>query len=691
MNDIHEFLNAITVVLCVAAVTTVLFQRLRQPVVLGYVLAGLIVGPHLPIPLVADPEIVATLSELGVILLMFSLGLEFSLRKLVKIGSTAGIIGIIQCSILVWVGFVIGRLFGWTTMESLFLGAIISMSSTTIIAKVFDEQKIIGKQREIVVGVLIVEDLIGILFMALFTGIASGSGLSAGPLLFTIGKLSLFLIGVIVIGLFFVRRMMKSIKLLNRNETTLVVSIGFCFAISLLAREFGYSVALGAFLAGSLIAESGEEKEVEHLVEPVRDMFAAVFFVSVGMMINPSVIAQYLPEIVMLTVVVIVVKFFGVTIGSFLTGTSMRTSIKAGMSMAQIGEFSFIIAGLGLSLKATGEFLYPITVAISAITTLTTPLLTKASGPTANWIDRKLPKPLQTFATLYGSWIEELRNRSEKRKETGPVRRWLRLMMIDAALLAVIIVGTSLGIETMIAKIGEYVQISAAILRWAVIVVAMVTAFPFCFGVVRAGKKLGIYFARMALPTKKEGRVELVAAPRRMLVVTLQLGSVLLVGFPLLVVTQPFLPSMPVASILIISLGILAIIFWRSATDLQGHVRAGAEVIAEALNIQSYGGAAQKDDDSRLSEVHQLLPGLGDLVAMKLKKGNPSIGKTLAEINLRGVTGATVLAIIRGTTGVTIPTAGEHLQEDDVLALSGTHEAVETAKQYLQSNVDSQA
>jgi CPA2 family monovalent cation:H+ antiporter-2 len=690
MNDIHEFLNAITVVLCVAAVTTVLFQRLRQPVVLGYVLAGMIVGPHLPIPLVADPEIIATLSELGVILLMFSLGLDFSLRKLAAIGSTAGIIGIIQCSILVWAGFMIGRMFGWTTMESLFLGAIISISSTTIIAKVFDEQQIGGKHREIVVGVLIVEDLIGILFMAVFTGIASGTGLTAGPLMMTIGKLSLFLIGVIVIGLFFVRRMMKTIKKLNRKETTLVVSIGFCFAVSLLAREFGYSVALGAFLAGSLIAESGEEKEVEHLVEPVRDMFAAIFFVSVGMMIDPAVIAQYLPEIVILTIVVIVVKFFGVAIGAFLTGIGMRTSIKAGMSMAQIGEFSFIIAGLGLSLKATGEFLYPITVAISAITTLTTPMLIRAAGPTANYIDRKLPKPLQTFATLYGSWIEELRTRSEKRRASGPVRRLLRLLLTDTGMLAVIIIGTSLGMESMIGMAEEYISLSAAILRALIILAAAALALPFCLGIIRVGKKLGIYFARMALPAKKEGKVDFVAAPRRMLVVTLQLGSVMLVGLPLLAVTQPFMPSTPVASILVVFLGILAVIFWRSATDLQGHVRAGAEVIAEALNFQTRSSAAQKEDENKLSEIHQLLPGLGDLVSVELKKGNSFVGKTLAESNLRGVTGATVLAIIRGTTGVTIPTAGEQLKEGDVLALSGSHEAVEAAREYLQSNVGSE-
>lgn len=691
MTDIHAFLNAITIVLCVAAVTTVLFQRLRQPVVLGYVLAGVIVGPHVPIPLVADQAIVTTLSELGVILLMFSLGLEFSLRKLAQIGSTAGIIGVIQSSILVWTGFTLGQLFGWTTMESLFLGAIIAISSTTIIAKVFDEQGITGKHREIVVGVLIVEDLIGILFMAVFTGIASGSGLSAGPLVMTIGKLTLFLAGVIVLGMFFVPPMMRSIKALKRNETTLVASIGFCFAIALLAQQFGYSVALGAFLAGSLIAESGEEKEVEHLVLPVRDMFAAVFFVSVGMLIDPAVIAQYLPEIAIITLTVIVVKFIGVAAGTFLTGAGMRTSVKAGMSMAQIGEFSFIIAGLGLTLNVTGDFLYPITVAVSAITTLTTPLLIRASGPAANWMDRKLPKPLQTFATLYGSWIEEVRERFENRKSTGPVQRLLRRMLLDALLLGVIVIGTSLSMESIIRSVNGFLDVSVTMLRTGIVLTAAALAFPFCIGIIRVGKKLGIYFARMALPAKQQGRVDLDAAPRRMLVVTLQLGSILLVGLPLLAVSQPFVPAVPSLSILVVTLGVLAVVFWRSATDLQGHVRAGAEVIAAALNSHAHGNTTPKSGEERLSEVHQLLPGLGDLVSAELASGDPCVGKTLAQLNLRGVTGATVLAIKRKNGGVVGPTASEKLLEGDVLALSGTHEAVESAKQYLRSANEQQS
>ncbi|MGE5743652.1 MAG: cation:proton antiporter, partial [Gemmatimonadota bacterium] len=242
MLEAHEFLKSLTIVLAVAAVTTIVFQRLRQPVVLGYLMAGLIVGPHLPIPLVADPAVVQTLSELGVILLMFSLGLEFSLRKLAAVGPTAGLTALLQSSLMMWLGFMLGRLFGWTGRESLFTGAIIAISSTTIIAKVFAEQRVTGKLRELVVGILIVQDLIAVLLMAILTGVASGSGLAAGPLIALVARLGTFLFGLIAVGLLLVPRAMRAVIRLNRPETTVIASIGLCFSMALLAQAFGYSV-----------------------------------------------------------------------------------------------------------------------------------------------------------------------------------------------------------------------------------------------------------------------------------------------------------------------------------------------------------------------------------------------------------------------------------------------------------------
>ena len=682
MQDAHAFLTSLTVVLAVAAVTTVVFQRLRQPVVLGYIIAGLIVGPHVPIPLVADPNVVQTLSELGVILLMFSLGLEFSLRKLMAVGPTAGLTALLQSSLMVWLGFTIGRLFGWTTLESLFAGAVIAISSTTIIAKAFEEQGIRGKLRELVVGVLIVEDLIAVLLMAVLTAIASGSGLAAGPLAATIGRLAAFLVGLVGTGLLLVPRAIRAISRLHRRETTLVASIGICFTIALLAQAFGYSVALGAFLAGSLVAESGEEKQIERLVEPVRDIFGAVFFVSVGMLIDPALVARHWPAVVVLTAAVVIGKVVGVSLGAFLTGSGMRTSVQAGLSLAQIGEFSFIIAGLGLALHATGEFLYPVAVAVSALTTLLTPWMIRASEPIAAWVDRKLPRPLQTFAALYGSWLEELRSRRPAATAMTGLRRLLRLLVLDATLIAALIMVTSASMREVVAFARDRVGLPEPVARVLAIAAAIALATPFCVGVVRISQKLGLTLARLALPTEKDRRVDFAAAPRRMLVVTFQLAGVLLVGLPLLALTQPFLPGPSGALVLALVMGMLGVAFWRSATNLQGHVRAGAEVVLEALAAQSRPRSTTTATDT-LEQVHQLLPGLGALAAVRLDPGSVVIGRTLAQVYLRGRTGATVLAITRADGGVLVPTAGERLRVGDVLAVAGTHEAIEAAKDAL--------
>ncbi len=685
--DAHAFLVALSIVLGVAAVTTVIFQKLRQPVVLGYILAGFIIGPNVPIPLVADRKIVETLSELGVILLMFSLGLEFSLSKLAKLGPAASLLAILQSSLMIWLGFVTGQMFGWTTLESLFCGAIIAISSTTIIAKAFDEQRVRGSLRDLVVGVLIVEDLIAILLMTTLTALATGSGLSAMDFAKTTGKLGLFLALLMGVGLLLVPRAVRAVQRLGRPETTLVASIGFCFAVSLLAHSAGYSVALGAFLAGSLIAESGEEKPIEHLVQPVRDVFAAIFFVSVGVLIDPAVLLEHWRAIAALTVVVIVGKIIGVSLGAFLTGSGVRTSVQAGMSLAQIGEFSFIIAGLGLSLNATGKFLYPVAVAVSAITTLTTPWLIRASGPVASFIDRKMPRPLQTFVTLYASWLQSFG--SQPRGKGSSLRRLLRLTLLDLTLLIALTLGCALGMSRLTQLVEARLGLDASVARVSIVVVTLALAAPLVLGVLRLARELGLTLALAALPRSDgEGSVDLAATPRRALIVTLQLAVVLLVGLVFLVVTQPFLGGGYAPALFGVLLVVLGARFWQGATELHGHTRAGAQVVLEALVEQARrGGVDEGSADARptadLSAVHRLLPGLGDPTPLALEPSSPAVGRSLSQLNLRGLTGASVLAIQRGHESVLVPTATDVLRAGDVLALTGTHDAIDAARALL--------
>ncbi len=685
MHGAHTFLLALTVVLGVAAVTTVLFQRLRQPVVLGYILAGLIVGPHVPIPLVADRESIQTLSELGVILLMFALGLEFSLRKLVRVGPTAGITALVQSSIMVWLGFVAGRAFGWTVLESVFAGAIVAMSSTTIIAKAFADLRIRGHLRDLVVGVLLVEDLFAILFMAVLTAVATGAGLSPGELGATLGRLGAFLALLLGAGMLVVPRAIRYVRHRGDTETLLVASLGLCFGFAYLALAAGYSVALGAFIAGSLVAESGEAAAVEEIVAPVRDLFAAIFFVSVGMLIEPALVARHWIAIVAFIGLVVLGKSAAVMLGAFLTGHGVRTSVQAGMSLAQIGEFSFILAALGTSLGATRDFLYPIAVAVSGVTTLTTPWLIGASGGAAAWVDRKLPARLQTVVSLYGSWVEQLRSSPARQTLGARVRRILRAVLVDAVAVTTIAIGASVGSAAASRWIAGVLGLGAGLSRWILLALAVLLAAPFLVGLVRNGRRLGLALASTALPEVAAGRPDLAAAPRRALLAIVQLGATMIVLLPIIAVTQPFLGGVPGAAALVAVVLVLGVGFWRQAADLQGHVRAGAQVIVEALAKQgSAGGHAHPHAQAdALGAIRAMFPGLGEPMAVRLREGSPAVGKTLSALCVRGRTGATILAISRAGGSVMVPTAGEALRAGDVLALAGTREAVESARELL--------
>ncbi len=684
MADPHTFLVNLALVLCVAAVTTVIFQKLRQPVVLGYLLAGAIVSPHTPFPLFADEATIHTLSELGVILLMFSLGLEFRLAKLMRVIPTAGLVAVIQCSLMIWLGYACGQLLGWTPLENLYAGALIAISSTTIIIKAFAEQQVRGKLTDIVFAVLIVEDLIGIFLLAVLTAISTGAGLSAGNLAATTGKLVVFLALVIGGGMLVVPRLMRAVVRLNRPETTVVASIGLCFALALLAQAVNYSVALGAFLAGALVAESGEGEAIEHLIEPVRDMFAAIFFVAVGMLINPALIAEHWGAVAVFTLVVVVGKFLGVSAGVFLTGESIRTSIQAGMSLAPIGEFSFIIADMGQTLGVTRGFLYPVAVAVAAATTLSTPWLIRASDPVATFVDRRLPKPIQTFAALYGTWLEDLRRRPREPTLGREIRRLARLLLLDSALLAAIVIATALWGRSVAGRLSAVLHLPEPLAWWGVLVAAVALAVPICVGIAHCTAAVARTLGLAALP-RRDGMADTADAPRRALVITIEFAVLLLVGIPLVALTQPFLPSLPGAAAVAVAMALLAFALWRSAANLQEHARAGAQAIVEVLARQAGnstgGGAAQP----ALEQLNRLLPGLGPLVSIRLTADSPAVGRTLAEVNLRGLTGATVLAIVRAGSSVLVPTGGEVLQTDDVLAIAGTAAAIEAARQLLAS------
>ncbi len=670
MVTAHHFLVTLAAVFGVAGVTTVVFNRLKQPVVLGYIVAGLLVGRHLPFfPLNADDSLVNALSELGVILLMFALGLEFRLGALMRVGPTALLTGIFQCSLMMWFGYSAGRAFGWTQLESVFLGAIIVSSSTTIIARAFDDLKVKDPVRGIVVGVLLVEDLIAIILMTVMTAVAHGASVSAGELTLTMGRLGAFLAALLVGGLLVVPRLMRLVVAQQSSEMLTVSSIAICFGLALLANAAGYSVALGAFIAGSLVAESGKGHEVEQAIRPVRDIFAAVFFVSVGMLLDPRVLLEWWPHVLVVTAVVVLGKFVGVTLGVFFTGNGVKTSMQSGMSLAQIGEFSFIVATLGLSLGATRDFIYPITVAVSAVTTLITPWLIRSSPALSTKIEGALPVRVQRWMALYSSWFEKMRT-TRGEKERSEVQRLIRLLGIDVTSLVV----TLLCLALLLPRTPEP-------WKWALLAVGVAVLLTVGLGLTRVLRAMGDTLAERALPS--QGRVDLARAPRQALSALLRVLVGLLVMAPALAVLSPFLPSTWVVATAVLLTLVLLGTFARSAVNFEGHLRAGVEVVAAALSAPSRHAAPEHAQEDPLQQVRAQLPGLGEPVSCKVPEGSGVLGKSLAEINLRGLTGATVLAIHRTSGDVLLPSAGEVLAAGDVVALAGSTEAVDAAKALL--------
>ena len=402
MAHLPQIIVDLAMILLVAGVTTILFKKLNQPLVLGYIIAGFITGPHFSFfPTVSDSANIQVWSEIGVIFLLFALGLEFSFYKLKSVGNTAFIATAVEIGGMLGFGYVCGTLLGWSHMDSIFLGGMLAMSSTTIIIKAFEDLKLKGQRfTEMVFGVLIVEDIAGIIMMVMLSTLAA-AGISTMELAMGVGRLAFFLTLWFVMGMYLVPTFFKKAKDLMNDETLIVASIGLCLGMVVLATHMGFSAALGAFIMGSLIAEAPNAEHIEHLVKPVKDLFGAVFFVSVGMLVDPSLLLQYWFPILVLVLVTIIGKLIFSTGGVLAAGQNLNISMHCGFSLAQIGEFSFIIASLGMSLGVISDFLYPIIVAVSVVTTFTTPFFIMAADPAYKAVTKILPNKLLKWLDRY--------------------------------------------------------------------------------------------------------------------------------------------------------------------------------------------------------------------------------------------------------------------------------------------------
>jgi monovalent cation:H+ antiporter-2, CPA2 family len=555
-----EFIQDLAVIMTMAALVTVVFHRLRQPVVLGYIVAGVIIGPHTPpFALIHDERTIHILADLGVVFLLFSLGLEFSLRKLARVGATAVVAALAEIVLMMWLGSGLGRLFGWTPMDALFLGALLAISSTTIIVKALDE---LGMKHErfaqLVFGILIVEDILAIGMIALLSGIALTGSAGVGDVAATVGKLGLFLVVALVVGLLVVPRLLAYVARFRSKEMLLVTVLGLCFGFCLLVATLGYSVGLGAFVMGAVIAESRELRAIEALVEPIRDMFSAIFFVAVGLLLDPAVMVAYAGPIAVITVAVVTGKVLACGLGAFVTGQPGRTAMRVGMSLAQIGEFSFIIASLGVTLGVTSGFLYPVAVAVSAVTTFLTPYLIRLSDPFAARLAGTLPEPVGRVLAGYSTWLANLRPQGDRAALGRIVRRSALQVLVNLALVAAVFLAGAYAAPRLEALAG----VRDARVRNAVVwAAALAVSLPFLVAAYRKIGALSLLLAEVAVKPRVAGQYT--AGARRIVAEVMPLAAVVAIMLLVGALSSSILPPAELLVLVLAAGGCaLALLWW---------------------------------------------------------------------------------------------------------------------------------
>ncbi len=571
MNEV-AFLQDLATVMIVAGVTTLVFHRLRQPVLLGYILAGVLIGPHTPIVLVDDPRTIASISNLGVVLLLFTLGLDFSVRKMREVGAGVLVATVAEVGLMLWIGYGLGRAFGWGATDSIFLGAIVSLTSTMVASRVLAENGLKHASfSRTVVGMLVGEDVLTIILITLLTAVAIKGTVQADQAFTVIGHLGMFVVVGMVLGLLLVPRLIDKVAAYGRDEILLIVVLGVCFGASLLASKLGFSVALGAFLAGVVVAEADSTARIVHLVDPLRDMFAALFFVAIGLRIDPSVLVAYALPALVVAAVVIVGKTLLVSLGLFATGKSPHGSLRAGFSMAVIGEFSFVIATLGLELNATSSFLYPISVAVSVVCMAASPYLVRRADTIINTMSHLVPRPVRVLAVSYTGWLQSLRPVNENAAIAAMLRRFLWHIGVNVVLVvALFMLGAYVNANNWrwFSELGIYREMRHAII-WAA---AFFLSLPMLIAVYRKAEALGMLLAELGIRERFTGQythaMRLVLA--QLIPLATLLGLALLVG----ALSSTILPSRGILVVLLVAGIIVALILWRGLVQVHARLQA---------------------------------------------------------------------------------------------------------------------
>ncbi|QDR79186.1 cation:proton antiporter [Sporomusa termitida] len=661
---IPELISDLALMLLVAGIMTLIFKRFQQPLVLGYIITGFMVGPYFTlVPAVTDVVSISTWSEIGIIILMFSLGLEFNLHKLASVGGTAIITAMTEVVSMLAIGFACGQLMGWSVMNSVFLGGMLSMSSTTIIIKAFEDLDLKGKKfTELVFGTLIIEDIAGIFMMVMLSTIAVSQGISGGELAGHLLKMIFYLALWLILGIYLLPTILKDVQKLMNDETLLIVSLGICFGMVFLANHLGFSSALGSFLAGSLLAGTIHAEKIEYINKPIKDLFGAVFFISVGMMVDPSLIVKYAGPIVVITIATIFGKAMMSTLGVLLSGQSLKTSILCGFSLAQIGEFSFIIAALGISLGVISDYIYSIVVSVSVITTFTTPFVIRAAEGSYLYLDKCLPKKVSKYLNRHTS-----ENQSETEKDSDWVaffkKYFTNLILYAVIILGIILAGTSLLEPFLAAHMPARL---AALLATLVTLVLMAPFLKPCLF------KKNEYFIPLWLKSATNH------LPLIMLIV-LRLGTLVFL------IMLPFTIMLDFSElyILIVAIGLVFLIA-RSDWLIAPYLKIEARFLANFNERKLEERKGKNIGHSWLDErIHVSKFRCTDQIAV--------LDKTLADLPGTERSKLKIIKIIRGGKHINIPEGSEHIRANDIVFVAGNDKVLDSFAILTQVNLDKKA
>lgn len=657
MGHLPTLIQDLALILMAGAITTLLFRRIKQPLVLGYIIAGFIVGPYLSItPTVADHDNIKTLAEIGVIFLLFSLGLEFSFKKLMRVGGAASITALVEIAFITISGYFVGQWMGWSSMDSIFLGGMLASSSTTIIIRAFDELGVKAKQfARIVFGVLIVEDIVVILLMVMLSTMAVSRNFEGTELLFTVSKLLFFLVLWFLTGIFILPTFLKRAKKLLDEEVLLILSLGLCLGMVVIATKTGFSAELGAFIMGSIIAETTLAEKVEHIIKPVKDLFGAVFFVSVGMMIDPHAIVQYAWPVLWITLLTLFGKFFSTTVGAVISGQPLKQSVQVGMSMAQIGEFAFIVATLGLSLGVISDFLFPVAVGASAITTFTTPYMIRFSLPFYEFIAKVLPKKWVVAINNYSASTQRIQAESSLRVV---LKSYSRIGLMNGIILLAIIL---IVINFFIPFLNQ--QISNKTIRGITgLLLTLSVCSPFVWALV-AKKPDKIAYKELWLVNKYNRGPLLVMEIARAIV------GILFIGF---CVNLFFSTSIA----LLVAVPAILIIFYFFSRRIQLFYQRIEGRFLSNLNARE----RLEESKTHTNPQEELSPWDAHMIDLEVTPHAEYIGKTLAELAWREKYGINIAYIKRGSKLMYAPGRHSRLLPFDLVGIIATDDQIQAFK-----------